>query len=246
MCSFQAESELPAKRLKDSSKKLKATRSSPKSKRTRRKTKLEPPSPNKPVKLEPPSSPPLLAKRTPTAKPVPPPLVKKIPKTKLAPSAPQRAAVVPPLQPPTRVEPRCPFPLLRLENPTLTHCFFNATVQLLRVLPEANVFFRRAHLIVPASAQDRLGWARDLGKLIAEEGTGRQGAVAGMRAKPYFPSQLREGQQDACELLNLIIDLKNERTETAQTLAQQLFSFEWEAVRVCSACNQVSTPSVVE
>jgi hypothetical protein len=129
------------------------------------------------------------------------------------------------------------------------HCFFNATVQLLRVLPEARVFFQRAYVTyrtAPLLASDRLSWSRDLGQLLTNEGTSREGSVAGMRAASYFPDELRRDQQDAIELLNLIIDLKNERADNAQTLADHLFSYEWEARRVCSVCDQVSMAQLID
>jgi uncharacterized UBP type Zn finger protein len=96
-----------------------------------------------------------------------------------------------------------------LENPPgKMHCFFNATVQLLRVLPEARIFFQRAYVAYRATS------------LSAPD-----------------------SQQDAVELLNLIIDLKNDGADNAQTLAAQIFSFEWEVRRVCSVCDQVSRAS---
>jgi hypothetical protein len=137
-----------------------------------------------------------------------------------------------------------------LENPPgKMHCFFNATVQLLRVLPEASVFFQRAYVTYRATSlldSDRLGWSRDLGRLLTNEGTSREGSVAGIRAASYFPDELRRGQQDAIELLNLIIDLKNDKASNAETLADLLFSYEWKARRVCSVCDQVSVAQLID
>jgi hypothetical protein len=130
--------------------------------------------------------------------------------------------------------------LLRLENPPgKNHCFFNATVQLLRLLPEARFFFHQVYLYLPA-ARDRLGWTHDLGALFAEEGTGRVGSVDPMRKAAYFPHGFLRGQHDATELLDLIIGLENTRVDDAQTLATQLFSFEHAIERLCLFCKQVS------
>jgi hypothetical protein len=180
---------LPAKRQKGSTHKLKPKKSaSPLAERKQRKTKREPPSPSqRPIKLEPPSSPPRLSK-------------KKTPLTKPAPVQPQHGTPIAaiPFPPPAQAEIHCPFPLLRLENPPgKNHCFFNATVQLLRLLPEARFFFHQAYLYLPA-ARDRLGWTHDLGALFAEEGTGRVGSVDPMRKAAYFPHAECAVREESC------------------------------------------------
>jgi hypothetical protein len=225
---FQAEGGIPAKRQKDAASKFKPSKP-PKPTRKSRKTKIEPLSPGKPIKLEPPSSP--------SRQPKPP---KKTPKTKEISVSPRQNKIVNSglIQQSVQLS-RCPSPLLPLENYSGTNCFFNAIVQLLRAAPEAEEFFLRAYADLPTTLRedDRLRWARDLGYLFTQEGTDEP-SVAAMRNEPYFPRALRNGQQDASELLDLVLQLSNR--VGGLTLGQLLFTINCEAVTQCLECNYVS------
>jgi hypothetical protein len=135
---------------------------------------------------------------------------------------------------------------LPLENKSQTNCFFNATAQILRLLPEARFFFYQAYHHPPAAVANHLAWARDLGKLFDKEGPAKKSpeSVVSMRNAAYFPQGFSHGQQDAMELLEHILELKNDNAVNAQTLAKRLFSFNFDVEMLCLTCNQVCRPPV--